>query len=319
MDFLVATLTGALIIATATLLRRGSDWMKDFTQAACFASYPILLAMMTLTTEYLFRPPRNQFVLYRAVSAAGSTQGTGPLRFLTFYGCTLFAAALVAIAGFRQHRGIDALVTAVFAFYPFGLGYFMSFGEGLRYHTVDASLYRLDRALHLDPFPWIHYVYSRPLLFQFLLAVYAILPIFIALGWVIDRSTTLLRAAVIAPILAGSVLYNLVPGVGPIHGFTPTIPHQLLPFDAVANLPRNAFPSMHLTWALLIALNAKHPAWRPVAWTFVLLTAFSTLGTGEHYSVDLVAAVPFALGVQWLARVAGAISLGRRPVAAVAQ
>jgi len=56
-----------------------------------------------------------------------------------------------------------------------------------------------------------------------------------------------------------------------------------------------------------------------VAWTFVLLTAFSTLGTGEHYSVDLVAAVPFALGVQWLARVAGAISLGRRPVAAVAQ
>ena len=233
---------------------------------------------------------------------------------LTFYGCTLFAAALVAIAGFRQHQRIDLLVTIAFAIYPFGFGYVMSFAEGVRYHTLDRYLYSLDCFLHLDPFPWIQYVWVHPGLFQFLANVYMVLPIFIALGWVIERSTTLLRASVLAPVLAGSLFYNLVPGIGPIHAFTRTIPHQLIPLDTVANLPRNAFPSMHLTWALLVAFNAKHAAWRPVAWTFVLLTAISTLGSGEHYSVDLLAALPFAFFVQWLAQVVVAPSRKEEPV-----
>lgn len=34
---------------------------------------------------------------------------------------------------------------------------------------------------------------------------------------------------------------------------------------------------------------------------FLALTAYSTIGLGEHYYVDLIVAVPFVLGVQKLA------------------
>jgi hypothetical protein len=71
----------------------------------------------------------------------------------------------------------------------------------------------------------------------------------------------------------------------------------------VVNAPRNAIPSLHLTWALLAYWNTRRgPAWLR-ALTVVLLadTVLATLGTGQHYLVDLIAAVPFALLAQALA------------------
>ncbi|HEY3930419.1 MAG TPA: phosphatase PAP2 family protein [Candidatus Koribacter sp.] len=107
------------------------------------------------------------------------------------------------------------------------------------------------------------------------------------------------------------VLFLLVPGVGPIYAF-PNFPIPPLHTADVARLvlepivvtaPRNAIPSLHLTWALLAYWNTRRgPLWLRVL-TFILVigTVLATLGTGQHYLVDLIAAVPFSLLVQALA------------------
>ncbi len=66
--------------------------------------------------------------------------------------------------------------------------------------------------------------------------------------------------------------------------------------------PDNCMPSMHLTWALLIALNARSLRLRIGLWVYVILVAAATLALREHYLVDLIAAVPFTVAVQWMAR-----------------
>jgi hypothetical protein len=65
---------------------------------------------------------------------------------------------------------------------------------------------------------------------------------------------------------------------------------------------RNAIPSLHMTWVLLIWWNSRGlPRWvRAIALAFVWFTVLATLGTGEHYFVDLVVAFPFSLMVQAL-------------------
>jgi hypothetical protein len=43
--------------------------------------------------------------------------------------------------------------------------------------------------------------------------------------------------------------------------------------------------------------------WRGIALAFLIFTVLATLGTGEHYLVDLVVALPFAVMVQGAATV----------------
>jgi len=63
---------------------------------------------------------------------------------------------------------------------------------------------------------------------------------------------------------------------------------------------RNAMPSLHFSWALLLLLNIpkklKHA--RAFFMAYCFLTVVATLGTGEHYFVDLIAALPFVAMVQ---------------------
>jgi hypothetical protein len=108
--------------------------------------------------------------------------------------------------------------------------------------------------------------------------------------------------------MAGYLLYNLLPATGPVYLFPGEFPRAepawvgLSPLPTVmsSNIPRNAIPSLHMTWALLLCCNARgFPRWiRIGAGSFLVLTVLATLGLGEHYLVDLVAALPFALAVQ---------------------
>jgi hypothetical protein len=80
---------------------------------------------------------------------------------------------------------------------------------------------------------------------------------------------------------------------------------------------RNAMPSLHTAWVLLVWWNSKGLArWiRAIAMVFVVLTIMATLGTGEHYFVDLVVAFPFALMVQALCTYSLPFSSGPRRAA----
>ena len=84
--------------------------------------------------------------------------------------------------------------------------------------------------------------------------------------------------------------YFLFPAVGPAHVVQP-------------GAARNCMPSLHFTWAALLWVNTRPKRLRGLFLVFVGITAFTTLATGEHYVLDLVAALPFTCLVQWLSGV----------------
>ncbi len=77
------------------------------------------------------------------------------------------------------------------------------------------------------------------------------------------------------------------------------VPRILLEPVAIGGA-RNAMPSLHMAWVLLAWWYSRGLSWieRTIVMAFVVLTVFSTMGTGEHWFVDLVVAFPFALLIQ---------------------
>jgi hypothetical protein len=111
--------------------------------------------------------------------------------------------------------------------------------------------------------------------------------------------------------LGGWALYNIVPATGPGFVFKTDFPWHVLPYHSLhrlfleqvpvsADIPRNAIPSLHMAWVVLLYWNAKKlsKTLRIFLAAYTVLTVLSTMGTGEHYFVDLVAALPFALFAQ---------------------
>ena len=107
----------------------------------------------------------------------------------------------------------------------------------------------------------------------------------------------------------GILCYNLFPACGPHYVFGQAFPFHPLPTAILSRLAlqpaavsgwRNAMPSLHLAWTLLAWWYSKGLSWieRLVAFAFLAMTVLATLGTGEHYFVDLVVAFPFALMIQ---------------------
>jgi len=107
----------------------------------------------------------------------------------------------------------------------------------------------------------------------------------------------------------GVLFYNLVPACGPAYLFGSNFPWHPLDVTQIramriepAAIPgaRNAFPSLHMAWALLAWWCSKELS-RPtrlVTFLFLAGTVLATLGLGEHYFVDLVASYPLALMVE---------------------
>jgi hypothetical protein len=110
--------------------------------------------------------------------------------------------------------------------------------------------------------------------------------------------------------LGGWVLYNIVPATGPLHAFRADFPWRPLPYSSLPRLflemvpvsgeiPRNAIPSLHMAWVILLFWSSEvlNRAVRYFLAIYLVLTVIATMGMGEHYFVDLVAALPFALAV----------------------
>jgi hypothetical protein len=148
------------------------------------------------------------------------------------------------------------------------------------------------------------------------LIAYIALPIPIAIvysGHLLKRESRAISAMlaflVTGPI--GILFYNLLPAMGPAHIFHGDFPWHPIPFESVHRLviepialagPRNAIPSLHMGWVLLAWWFSRSlSVWeRAIVAFFVFFTIFSTMGTGEHYFIDLIAAFPFALLIESL-------------------
>jgi PAP2 superfamily len=119
-----------------------------------------------------------------------------------------------------------------------------------------------------------------------------------------EREAVDLLKTFILNLLAALPIYMLIPVSGPRFVFPsfPTIVPTVVPHLLALNTPPNGIPCVHLSNALLVAWFARKWRFGQVAGvTFVLLTIGATLGFGEHYLFDLVLAVPYSMGVVWVA------------------
>lgn len=120
---------------------------------------------------------------------------------------------------------------------------------------------------------------------------------------------TMLAFLVTGPI--GILFYYIFPACGPAHTAHQFFPFHPLSIDQMARLVlepiastgvENAMPSLHMVWTLLAWWYSRGLSkWeRSIAFAFLVFTVLATLGTGEHYFVDLIVAFPFALMIQSL-------------------
>lgn len=156
------------------------------------------------------------------------------------------------------------------------LGYF---GSGplvmtARLHpkTLDWFLYSFDQSLGIQlSFRLGQIVLPSRLLTRATLGAYYVLPIAIMFTYArqLVRDRNLAMMAFLAFVIAGPlgvVFYNLVPAGGPANLFGAKFPFDPLTTEQLRRLPiaaltvpgpRNAFPSLHLAWALLIDWYAE--------------------------------------------------------------
>jgi hypothetical protein len=181
--------------------------------------------------------------------------------------------------------------------------------------TLDLFLYGFDASLGVQPSFQLgklvlrsHWLTRIALLFYFALP----LPVMLVYAqqlvrWGKGAMAAFLGLFIVGP--AGVIFYNLVPACGPVYVFGSKFPfdplsnqqvNEMLMQPVLVSGVRNAFPSLHMAWALLAWWYGKGlPPWiRSLLGLFAAGTVLATLGLGEHYFVDLVVAVPFALMIR---------------------
>jgi hypothetical protein len=184
--------------------------------------------------------------------------------------------------------------------------------------TFDLNLFVFDGSLGFQPSFLMGRAMAASTLLRFAaLLAYVSLPFVMALIYALrlpkgterpswDMVTLFLLAG-----LGGWALYNVVPATGPAYVFGADFPWRSLPYGSLhrlsldripvnGDIPRNAIPSLHMAWVVLLFWNTKGllRGIRIFMAVYVGLTVVATLGIGEHYFVDLVAGLPFALLVQ---------------------
>jgi PAP2 superfamily len=145
-----------------------------------------------------------------------------------------------------------------------------------------------------------HYWLEILLLLAYGLVSVAVAVVLIAYVYYCESQTAFAIKVFLLDILAAPVMYALVPICGPAFAF-PSFPKSP-GIVAVRSIPLlaapNGFPSIHTSIALLVLWFAWR--WRigkVLGSIYLALIIFSTLASGQHYLLDLFAAVPYTLGV----------------------
>ena len=181
--------------------------------------------------------------------------------------------------------------------------------------TLDLYLYAFEGSLHLQPSKILATAFAQwPILAVVSWVLYLAAPVPMALVYaeqfvrVKKRALPILLAILYSSFL-GFIFYNVFPACGPKYLLQAGFPEHMLTYEQLGRMylepvailgPRNAMPSLHLTWVLLAWFYSRGGnRWtRAVLMVFVIFTVIATLGTGEHYTIDLIVACPFLLLVQ---------------------
>lgn len=207
-------------------------------------------------------------------------------------GVVVLAAA--ALRRDPQRRWDDAVtLTGFFVYFAVG-GIMLDFCTRLTASTCDSALLRIDRALGVDTIAFMLWTRAHGWAFAGMFAVYCLLSPLIGVVWVTEQNRTLRRALLLAGIFC-FIPYLIFPAVGPAWTYWKGA-------LAIVSAPPNCMPSMHFTWALLLCANAQRRSLRVITYTYAGLLALATVGLGEHYAVDLLAAVPYTFTSQYVAQ-----------------
>jgi hypothetical protein len=209
---------------------------------------------------------------------------------------------------------VPALILIVFIF---GTARVLGFTSGFHPGTRDAWLYAFDGSLGFQPsFAVGRIMVDSTLLTRSALLTYLSLPFAMATVCAFQipaeskRISWYMLTVLLLAGFGGWLAYNVVPGTGPIYafgqGFPWNPPHKDLSTFALqtmpisTGIPRNAMPSLHVGWVVLLCWNSRgfSRLLRTALFLYLVLTMIATLGSGQHYLVDLVVSLPFALTVQ---------------------
>jgi uncharacterized membrane protein len=135
----------------------------------------------------------------------------------------------------------------------------------------------------------------------------AVLAVCAAYLWAGSQRETLgVICAFLLNLFLAIPIYLLIPVCGPVFAFPrfPFVePHSLSPHRIAILEPPNGIPSVHTSTALLILwLVWRWPLGRILGTIYLALIIFSTLASGQHYLLDLVIALPYALGILVISR-----------------
>ena len=189
----------------------------------------------------------------------------------------------------------------------------VSIASSLTPKTCDLFLYAFDKTLGSPSFVVGQWFQASDALHLVSAIAYNSLPLWISCFLIVrcthpGESRVDFGIACVALGAVGFVLYQICPGSGPLNSFPkffpqtqPDIPLSSLRRVVESGLAmRNAMPSLHLGWVLLCFWNSRglSATMRTVATFYLVFTGLATIGSGEHYLIDLVVAVPLVLCVQ---------------------
>ncbi|GAB4175857.1 MAG: hypothetical protein Fur0039_18590 [Rhodocyclaceae bacterium] len=280
-------------------------WALSGPKLRQVAAVGLVGAALAWAFEGLFPfPGPKQF--YFAYAVTLSSGGAG-LVSLFLLGRGVFREDAVTRTRCREQLGAGSLVVLMSLYADSYLG----LTAALHPATLDALAFHIDQTLGFQPSVAIAVLAQTFKPFDSLLvAAYSALPLGFAAMYAIQLSSGTPRRINLLMFWIGSAAaawfaYHLVPISGPRYlfgnAFPLAVPHaDQVPLAKVILNPaaRNGFPSMHLGWAIGLWLIADIQQWkraRTAAALGVGATILATLGTGEHYLVDLVAGLPFVL------------------------
>lgn len=229
----------------------------------------------------------------------------------------LTGALLIAVRWFQLRRVVPSwtLAPAVLCVvYVFFRAWLFGRTSAVSWYTLDLYTLYADLSFGFNPSLWCNRWVERSGLYPMVSIVYESLILAIAATYALSLGRRGQPARVLAVMLLAGIVgiqaYRLLPACGPVYllgseCFTGEVPAScatvaaadLRPIGLNPSFPRNAMPSLHIAWALLVYWVWRATRWHWLALIYLTLTALATLAGGEHYLVDLVAAFPFALAM----------------------
>ncbi len=233
----------------------------------------------------------------------------------------LAGASIIAVRWFQLRRKIPlwTLAPALFCIiYVFFRAWIFGRTSASSWYTFDLYTLYADLSFGFNPSLWCNRWVERFGLYPMVSVVYESLILAIASTYALSLGRRGQPLRVFGVMLLAGVLgiqtYRLLPACGPVYllgseCFTGELAAtcatvsaaDLRPIALDPSFPRNAMPSLHVGWALLVYWISRdllrQSRWRWLPFAYLILTALATMAGGEHYLVDLVAACPYALAL----------------------